>query len=281
MPASAARKPRTAPTVENHLSLAAPPVVWLRWTAFRYQLPRNRSRLRVPVWRALRNLHALNLQSGLWAVPQTDNEGVDLAPVVRLIEGAGGSTSTTVVGSAEIDDIEQHVGLWRACERVWDDFFTDLDRLTIRVSAGAGSVAAHHEDLQRLREEFGTLLARDLVGSDGSTRAAVRLERVADGLGDRVDPDAGASGRNRVIVSETAGWSLDNGNARHVLVLRPTPTASWDRSLREFEATVYAPTSRPSIRHGAVSLTCAGRELEAVAGSVRDRVANFERYISD
>jgi hypothetical protein len=279
--ASEAYHARAISTLENHLAIAAPPVAWLRWTELRYRLPKATSRLRVSVWRALRNQHALNLESGLWAIPHHEHDGVDVERVVRIIEGAGGEISMRVVGSADVDDVEQHVRLWRECERVWDDFFTELDRLTIRVTAGAGTPASHHDELQRLRVAFGELLVTDLVGSDGSTRAAVRLERVADALDDLPGLRVGAPRTPRVTVSVGAGWALDDGTSRYVLALRPTPTVAWDRALRDFEVSMYAPSTRPSVRHGAVVTTCPAHERDGVVGALQERVALFERYLTD
>jgi hypothetical protein len=223
----------------------------------------------------------LNLESGLWAIPHNDNDEIDLEQVAKIVEHAGGETSMRVVGRADADDVEQHVRLWRACERVWDDFFTELDRLTIRITAGTGAAASHHEELQRLREAFGELLVTDLVGSDGSIRAAVRLEHLADALGDLPGRDVDAPRRTRVAVSVVGGWSLDDGNCRYVLGLQPTPTTAWDRALRDFEASMYAPASRPSIRHGAVAVACPGRERDAAVRAVQRRVTLFERYLTD
>jgi hypothetical protein len=277
---SAARRLRLPPTLDNHLSVASPSRAWLRWTELRYRLPPAASKRRVPVWRALRALHGVCLDAGVWAIPHTDRGSVDLGVVDDLVARAGGQTDCDAVGSASIGDIERHLLLARTCERVWDEFLLDADRLAVRVSAGVGDSGEHHHALLHLRERFGSLLASDLVGSDASTRAAMRLDAVSDAVHERCDaePAGGPGPRVRVVVR--AGWALDDGSARYVLALQPTPALAWERAFERFEAAVYAPDpARISLRHGASAVACSPADLHEKVRAVQERVRHFERSI--
>jgi hypothetical protein len=80
----------------------------------------------------------------------------------------------------------------------------------------------------------------------------------------------------RVRVDVRAGWALDDGTARYVVALNPTPSVAWERAFGEFERTAYTPSpARPRIRHGAIALVCAPDDLETEAAALERRLRLF------
>jgi hypothetical protein len=261
-------------TLTSHLSLASPPDAWLRWTALRYQLPPDSPGLRVTVWRKLRARGALNLGQGLWAVPHDQRDRCDLAEVVDLVEAAGGTTTRTVVGTDDMSEVELHVRLWRACERVWDDLFAELDRLTIRAAGGGELAPDLVAALEAARERFGSLLAADLVGSDAAERAAHRLDALTRvHQADVADPLAPA--RSQLVLESS--WRRDDGRARCVMVTRPIPSVRWCHAFAEFETAIYRPSNdRPPLQHGAFVLTCEPSDIDRGQQSIAARIHRFD-----
>jgi hypothetical protein len=162
---------------------------------------------------------------------------------------------------------------------MWDGFFSALDGLTVRAGAGAGGAEDHRRDLDRLRSSFGELLASDLVGSDASERAALRLDSIAAAL---VDTDEEPTRRATHAVCGGARWLRDDGTARLVLTLRPTPSVAWERGFAEFERAVYlSASSRPKLRHGTVVLACRPPEVAAATDALQRRVDTYRSALAD
>jgi hypothetical protein len=165
---------------------------------------------------------------------------------------------------------------------MWDEFFSALDGLTVRIGAGPGDVRSHRRDLDAMRTSYGELLARDLVGSDACERAALRLDNLAAVVTEPAVVEQPPRRQTRHSVHVDAGWMLDDGTARFVLTLQPTPSLAWERGFVEFERAVYLSAgSRPKVRHATVQLACPPPDVAAAVDSLQGRVDTYRCALAD
>lgn len=287
MSASTTRLAPALPPLDRDLVGVAVPPAWPRWTAFRYRLPARARRRRVAVWRALRAAGGINLDQAEWAVPHRGSSAPDLEAARRVIDHAGGSWWCEEVGSSSADHLEAQLRLRRRCDRLWDDVVAALDGVAVRLGAPDRDVAWLQDEIRRLREQFAVLLAADVVESDASGRASARLQALAEAVTSLERPlgggDAGVgidADVARWSVHVGGGWMLDDGTARYVLGVRPTPTLGWERALEHFERTTFtATTSRPMPRNGVVAVTCAPERIVLEAEALGHRIELFVRSI--
>jgi hypothetical protein len=108
----------------------------------------------------------------------------------------------------------------------------------------------------------------------------MRLEALAEAVCSLHPSADDVTAGGRVSVDIDGGWALDDGTARYVLGLRPTPTVEWERALRAFEHATFTPsTSRRPIHNAVVSLVCSPDEIGAEAEELERRVGLFTRSL--
>jgi hypothetical protein len=137
------------------------------WSRFSYELPPDHAGRRRRLWRQLRQVRALKLLPGEWAMAHDEHDDPGLERLVAAVRSAGGSATVRAVGRSGVDEVELQVRLCRSCETRWDPFFNGADRVA-RARGSSLSV----DDVDRLRRRFADELPGDVMLSDAAGRAA-------------------------------------------------------------------------------------------------------------
>lgn len=170
------------------------------WRIVTYRLAADPSRHRVGIWRELRRVGAVALQTATWAVPSGDRFDQGLAKTRRLVERANGQLLVLDLdpGSAGLGELErlytserekEWLELWAECDRAADD----LGGAPSRGRPTLAELDEQGERLERLRRCARELRARDLFGAPSAPAAELRLKRLAalvDDVAGRLDEAA-------------------------------------------------------------------------------------------
>jgi hypothetical protein len=163
----------------------------MAWRILTYRLNGDQSRHRVGVWRELRRVGAVALQSATWAVPVGDgfDDGVDRA-VALVLRGGGRPLLFDVTPD---DDTAAALEELFTSEREaeWVEFLSECDKadaeLRSEVAKEKFTLAELDEEEQnvdRLRRWYRDLRARDLFVAPSASLGEQRLKECADLLED-------------------------------------------------------------------------------------------------
>jgi hypothetical protein len=161
------------------------------WLILIYRVPSEPTRLRAAVWRRLKNLGAVYLQSSVAAMPKNAQSERALRGLRNdIVETMGGTaflvTTTSVAGEDEL------VAVFNAArddeyEEILDkcrDFHAEVDK-EVRVSHFTyAELEENEEDLAKLRGWFEKVRARDLLGAGRAAAVVTALAECADTLED-------------------------------------------------------------------------------------------------
>jgi hypothetical protein len=162
------------------------------WRIVTYRLPSDGgSSQRVAVWRELRRVGAIALQSATWAVPVGDgfDEGVQKA--VRLVERADGHALVVDVDpkSQTLAELEALYSAER--DEEWAEFGSECDKaiaeLAEEVAKEKFTLAELDEEehnVERLRRWYRELRAKDLFGAPLAQVAEGKLKETTEALDD-------------------------------------------------------------------------------------------------
>lgn len=164
----------------------------MAWRILTYRLPSDGvSSQRVAVWRELRRVGAVALQSATWAVPVGDgfDEGLDRA--VRLVRRADGHALVV-----DVDPASRSLGELEALysgerDEEWAEFAAECDKA---ISELAGEVEKEkftlaeldeeEHNIDRLRRWYRELRAKDLFGAPLAPAAETKLKEATAALDD-------------------------------------------------------------------------------------------------
>lgn len=164
----------------------------MSWRIVVYRLPSDGgSSQRVAVWRELRRVGAVSLQSAVWAVPVGDgfDEGVKRA--VRLVERAQGHAFVLDVDpkSGSLGELEALYSTER--DEEWGEFSAECDKalaeLANEVAKEKFTLAELDEEehnIDRLRRWYRELRAKDLFGAPLASAAETKLKEATEALDD-------------------------------------------------------------------------------------------------
>jgi hypothetical protein len=265
----------------------------LRWTAFLFRLPGSNGPARTALWRALNALDALTLGQGTWAIPHRDGHPPDLERALSHIHAAGGEAWVHEVQNADANDLRLQSRLQASCERLWDGFFNEADRVAFTAHDDPATAAEH---LTELRRDYARLLRRDVLISQAARRAERRLDDLVVLIGARAlgatpaapvaadaEPSPAPTIRSaslRRSVSATSVLELADGRVRAILCVEPAVDADWEQAFNEFERFAYAPDpERLPLRHNTITVVSTRADVEEHERAARRRVARFEAYL--
>jgi hypothetical protein len=161
------------------------------WRVLTYRFSGDQSRHRVAVWRELRRVGAVALQSATWAVPTGDRFDEGLERAVQLVKRSGGQALCFEVSAAE--DVVATVEALYTAEREaeWSEFCSECDKaeaeLHREVDKEKSTLAELDEEEQnvdRLRRWYRELRAKDLFGAPSAGHGERRLKEVSELLED-------------------------------------------------------------------------------------------------
>lgn len=164
---------------------------YMPWRILTYRLSGEQSKHRVGVWRELRRVGAVALQSATWAIPPGDgfNEGV--ARAMKLVERGGGRPLvfdvTPSAGSAAA--LEELFTGEREAE--WVEFCSECDKAEAELHSEVekekftlAELDEEEQNLDRLRRWYRELRAKDLFGAPSAATGELRLKECVELLED-------------------------------------------------------------------------------------------------
>lgn len=164
----------------------------MRWRIVTYRLSGDGgSSQRVAVWRELRRVGAVALQSATWAVPSGDRFDDGVTKALRLVERSGGQALVVDVASdsGSLGELEALYSAERDAE--WAEFGTECDKalaeLASEIAKEKFTLAELDEEehnVDRLRRWYRDLRAKDLFGARLAPTAEAKLKEVAEALDD-------------------------------------------------------------------------------------------------
>jgi hypothetical protein len=143
------------------------------WLVLIYKVPSEPTRLRATVWRRLKSLGAVYLQSSVASLPHSSDAERALRSLRNEIVEMGGTgqllQSTTLVGETDIVDMfnaardEEYTEIVDRCR----DFLDEIDRETKAEKFTYAELEEIDEDLTKLKGWLTKVRARDTLDADG------------------------------------------------------------------------------------------------------------------
>jgi hypothetical protein len=142
------------------------------WLLISYHVPTNPSALRVATWRALKQLGAVSLGDGLYALPATDPHRESLLHLAdRIAEGGGSAISFNATPLTEADEraIQQKFEAarydeYRQVAKSAHKLIEHIDREEESRDYRFAEVDSLEEELNKVRRQFERAVSRDFAG---------------------------------------------------------------------------------------------------------------------
>ena len=158
-----------------------------RWIAINYTLPREPSRARVSIWRKLKKIGAVSVQQSMWILSLNDENSRLFNGVKDEVSRNGGKAFVLAFSADEdgekiiIDKFnaardEEYGELLEQCE----EFFKEIDMETARENFTFAEIEENEEELNKLKQWFEKIAARDSFGSPLQEKAKSMLTKCAD-----------------------------------------------------------------------------------------------------
>jgi hypothetical protein len=154
-----------------------------KWLVLIYRIPAEPTRLRAGVWRRIKGLGAIYLQNSVAALPHSmqaerafrmlRNEIVEMSGTAHLLITevlAGASDVEQAYNAARNDEYEEIID---RCE----DFLQQVEKEYVANHFTYAELEENDEDLVKLRNWFGKVAARDVLGASGREETVTALER--------------------------------------------------------------------------------------------------------
>ena len=161
------------------------------WRVLTYRLSGDQSRHRVAVWRELRRVGAVALQSATWAVPTGDRFDEGLERAVQLVKRSGGQALCFEVGASEetVAAVEalytaereaEWVELCSECDKAEAELHREIEKEKFTLA----ELDEEEQNVDRLRRWYRDLRAKDLFGAPSAGEGERRLKEVSELLED-------------------------------------------------------------------------------------------------
>jgi hypothetical protein len=160
----------------------------ISWLVLVYRVPSEPTRLRATVWRRLKGLGAVYLQTSVAAFPHGPSAERALRTLRREIQEMGGTavllTSQALAGHADLIAIfnaardEEYEEIADRCR----DFLAEIGKETADAHFTYAELEENDEDLTKLRNWFDKVHARDVLGAAGQAPARDLLDRCGHSL---------------------------------------------------------------------------------------------------
>lgn len=154
----------------------------MRCLFFSYSLPSRPSRSRVHVWRQLKKLGAVNLQS-VWVVPYSVERVKELRNLRDAIDGWKGE-ALIIEGKVLNEDQEKRIHQafiecrdeeYREVIEKCEDFFTELEFEIARQNFIFAEVEENEQELEKLKQWLKKVVSRDVVGAPFEKKPSKKL----------------------------------------------------------------------------------------------------------
>ncbi len=159
------------------------------WRVLTYRLSGDQSRHRVAVWRELRRVGAVALQSATWAIPTGDRFDEGLERATALVKRSGGQALCFDVTACE-ETLAAVEALYTAeREAEWVEFCSECDKAEAELHGEIekekftlAELDEEEQNVDRLRRWYRDLRAKDLFGARSAGQGERRLKEVAEVL---------------------------------------------------------------------------------------------------
>ena len=159
------------------------------WLGINYTLPREPSRARVSIWRKLKKIGAVGIQQSLWVLPCSDENRALFQDVKSEVShNSGEAIVMTLCVDEEGERFilekfnaardEEYGEVLEQCE----EFFKELDKETARMNFSFAEVEENEEELEKLRQWYLKIEARDSFGAPLQEKARLMLAECAKAL---------------------------------------------------------------------------------------------------
>ena len=164
---------------------------YMSWRVLTYRLSGDQSRHRVAVWRELRRVGAVALQSATWAIPAGDRFDEGLERATALVKRSGGQALCFEVAASE-ETVAAVEALYTAeREAEWVEFCSECDKAEAELHREIekekftlAELDEEEQNLDRLRRWYRELRAKDLFGAPSAALGERRLKDCVDLLED-------------------------------------------------------------------------------------------------
>lgn len=159
----------------------------MRWRILTYRLTGEESRHRVGIWRELRRVGALALQSATWAVPAGDRFDRGIEKTRQLVQRANGQLLVLELDetSSSLAEVEQLYTDERELE--WLEFSAECDKAMIELRSEfakekftLAELDEEEQNIDRLRRWYRELRAKDLFGAPTAAAAELALKAATE-----------------------------------------------------------------------------------------------------
>lgn len=189
------------------------------WMLVNARVPKDPSRHRVAVWRALRKVGAVTIGSGTWAAPRLPafEQGIDSARA--LAERGGGTLAVFIVSSQSDSDIAYLRDSFLAARRdEWSELLAECGRYEVEIrkeidtnKLSFAELEEEEQSLERLQRWFAELEARSVIALDEQEFAAQALllcVQAFDGYSDLVYREAELGTGPHTVLDDEVGDPL-------------------------------------------------------------------------
>ena len=161
------------------------------WRIVTYRLSGEESRHRVAVWRELRRVGAVAVQSATWVIPAGDGFDEGLAKAVKLVDRADGNVLVLDVApdSSSLGELERLFTAEREAE--WVEFASECDKAVVELQGELekekftlAELDEEEHNIERLRRWCRDLREKDLFGAPSAGEGERRLKDCAELLED-------------------------------------------------------------------------------------------------
>ncbi|NDK52770.1 Chromate resistance protein ChrB [Rhizobium laguerreae] len=155
------------------------------WFLLTYKVPAEPNRRRVALWRKLKSMGAVYLQSGVCLLPKTDDHRRALKVIeneIAEMEGEAVLLETVALDKAQGDKVlarfradrdEEYRELLGRC----DDFEAEIAKETTANHFSYAEIEENDEDLKKLRSWYEKIRRLDFYGATLATEAEARLAK--------------------------------------------------------------------------------------------------------
>ncbi len=156
----------------------------IEWLLFTAQLPTTPSSLRVGVWRKLSDSGAVNLQSGLWILPRTDENRQFLERLlgyvkhheasgqIFIVQGLTQDIHADILNRFESSRDQEYEEFLEQCEK----FLAELENESSHQKFTFAELEENEQNLVRLRKWFARIQKRDFFKAEKSQVAAAAFQ---------------------------------------------------------------------------------------------------------
>nr|WP_255575549.1 Chromate resistance protein ChrB [Caproiciproducens faecalis] len=150
-------------------------------------MPREPSRARVSIWRKLKKIGAISIQQSMWILPLSDENYNLLNDIKDEVSRNGGEAFVMTISTDEDGEKriinkfnaardEEYGELLEQCE----EFFKEIDKETARKNFTFAEIEENEEELNKLKQWYEKIAARDSFGSPLQEKAESMLAKCAD-----------------------------------------------------------------------------------------------------